>query len=68
MPYLDSANLEREIAKSREELVALQSRIKSLVNRRTDAPKTGKKDTVKIETKTLPADAKGILSRAPLTK
>jgi hypothetical protein len=65
MPYLDSANLEREIAKSREELVALQSRIKSLVNRRTDAPKIGKKDTVKIETKTLPAGVKGAFSQRP---
>jgi hypothetical protein len=68
MPYIDSANLEHEIAKSREELVALQSRIKSLVNRRADAPKTGKKDTVKIETKSLAPDAKAILSRVPLTK
>jgi hypothetical protein len=63
MPYLDSANLEREIAKSREELVALQSRIRSLVNRRTDSPKTGKKDTVKIEEKSLPGSAKSNLTQ-----
>jgi hypothetical protein len=45
----DSNKLEKEIQKNREELIALQGRIKSLVNRRSEPSKTDKKETVRIE-------------------
>ena len=48
MAIENTNKLGQEIQKSREELAALQHRIKSLVNRRAESPKPEKKKTVKI--------------------